>query len=75
MGLKKEELSNPNSCLNKAADDEPIFVLRANDALSSQLVRDWARKASALGCGPEKVAEAISLADKMEQWPTRKNPD
>ncbi len=43
MGLKKDELTNPNSCLNKAADDEMIFVLRAHDMLSPFLVRQWAR--------------------------------
>jgi len=40
--IKRNELANPNSCLNKAADDEPLFVFRANDPLAPQLVREWA---------------------------------
>jgi hypothetical protein len=29
--IKNLELTNPDSCLNKAADDEMVFVLRAKD--------------------------------------------
>jgi len=43
MALKRDELSNPNSCLNKAKDDEMIFVFRAHDMLSPFIVRQWAR--------------------------------
>lgn len=72
---KREELSNPASCLNKAAEDEIIFVLRSTDKLSPRLVRAWAEAAAMYGCAPEKVAEARLCADMMEQWPTRKYPD
>lgn len=40
--IKRDELSNPNSCLNKTHDDEPIFVLRANDAVAAHVVEYWA---------------------------------
>jgi hypothetical protein len=40
--LKSQELSSPSSCPNKAADDELIFVLRENDELFSEIVREWA---------------------------------
>jgi hypothetical protein len=75
--LKHDELSLPASCLNKAADDEPIFVLRANDALAAHTVREWARRyqfkktedgrhmtARELA----KCAEAHALARLMELW-------
>jgi hypothetical protein len=64
-----------DSCLQKAADDEPIFVLRAQDMLAPGLVRQWANQAKFKGCPPEKVLEAYELADRMERWPTRKLPD
>lgn len=65
-----------DSCLMKAADDEPIFVLRAQDLLASQLVRDWAQRAAMfIGNDAPKVREAWALADAMDQWPTRKYPD
>lgn len=68
MGLKKEELLNPQSCLNKAADHEPVFVLRAKDPLAANAVRDWADSAERHGLHPEKTAEARELANHMDDW-------
>lgn len=68
--LKNKELRDPKSCLNKAASDEPVFVLRAKDALSAQTVRLWASMAEGLH-EPEKIAEALNLADEMEEWQRR----
>ena len=57
-----------DSCLQKAGDDEPIFVLRAQDRIAPMIVRAWAREAQARGCYPEKVEEAHRLADLMLEW-------
>jgi hypothetical protein len=73
--LKRDEIANPNSCLNKAADDEPVFVLRGRDALAPEIVRDWANRAEANGASADKVDEARALADKMHAWPARRMPD
>ena len=75
MGKKRDELSNPHSCLNKAHDDEPIFVLRGQDKLAANHVRHWARLAKAAGTPIEKVNEALLLALEMEEWHTHKTPD
>lgn len=61
--------------LGKAADDEPIFVLRAQDALAPEVIRYWAERAEQAGCGPAKVREAQEIARAMERWPARRNPD
>ncbi|MEP6916185.1 MAG: hypothetical protein ABJC89_11090 [Acidobacteriota bacterium] len=61
--------------LNNAGDDEPIFVLRAQDQLAADVVRQWADAAERAGCAHEKVVEARAVADVMEAWPTRKLPD
>lgn len=67
---KQGELSNPTSCLNKAKADEPLFVLRAKDPYAPMAVRHWA--AMAYGHHePEKVKEALALADEMEAWRKR----
>lgn len=76
MSLKQFELSNPDSCLNKAANDEPLFVLRANDPVAPLAVRMWAimyRYAKeAAGEWDErrqnKYREAQMLAIHMERW-------
>jgi hypothetical protein len=61
--------------LTNARDDEPIFVLRAQDTLAADLVRQWADTAERAGCTAAKVTEARAVADAMETWPTRKLPD
>lgn len=43
--IKATELSSPSSCLNKAAPDEPLFVLRAKDPVASMAIRHWATMA------------------------------
>ena len=72
---KKEELENPNSCINKTADNESIFVLRSQDLLAPTLVRLWADRAASAGCPTDKVEEARRLADAMDQWPNRRYPN
>lgn len=67
--------------LGKAADDEPVFLLRAQDNLSDELVDKWAISAGLLVpvTGAEatghKVQEAREIANAMRSWHTRKNPD
>lgn len=64
---KHLELSTPTSCLNKARPDEPIFVLRAKDPKAAQTVRLWAAAAN-FDHEPEKIDEALRLADEMDKW-------
>jgi len=78
MGLaaiERERAARGEGCLGKAHPDEPVFVLRAQDALAADLVEKWAIWARAAGCPNDKVNEAFSLAEDMRRWHTRKNPD
>ena len=78
MGLAKIELElamHGKGCLGKAHPDEPVFILRAQDALAADLVEKWAIHARAAGCPNDKVREAFDLAEEMRHWPFRKNPD
>jgi hypothetical protein len=70
-----KELEKVSGCFSKAADNEPLFVLRAQDKLAPVIVRIWAELAAANGVGLEKVHEAKRLAYEMEQWPARRLPD
>ena len=63
MGFKHND-----TCLAKAGDDEPIFVLRSTDRLAPALVHLWAELALAHGCGLGKVQEAKNLAEQMQRW-------
>lgn len=64
-----------NACLVKAADDEPIFVLRAHDFTAPAAVRFWALNAKGHGLNGTKYDDALQVAAKMEEWPDRKMPD
>ena len=56
------------SCYDKAAPDEPIFVLRAKDVLAPEVIQVWAHLAEERGVKKEKVAEARLVAIDMAQW-------
>lgn len=66
--LKHLELSRPDSCLNKAAADEPVFVLRAKDPMAAMTIRHWVAMSSAGAHESIKLAEAMKAADGMDEW-------
>lgn len=47
--IKKEELSNPNSCMNRALPEEMTFVLLGRDIAASATIRFWVRERIRLG--------------------------
>jgi len=55
-------------CLDKVQPGEPVFVLRAHDALAPKIVRLWAQEASRAGSPADKVEEALLCAKKMMAW-------
>jgi len=40
--LKKDEIANPESCLNRAREDELVFVLLGRDVAAPVAIRAWA---------------------------------
>ena len=66
-------------CLAKLAEDEPFFVLRAQDWFAPTLIRIWvelvrAQESTRLRDNA-KIHRALQCALAMEQWPNRKVPD
>lgn len=74
-GKERELTAAGQGCLGKAADNEPVFILRAQDILAADLVDTWATQAKTLGVDWDKVREAREIAQAMREWPQRKNPD
>jgi hypothetical protein len=70
---KRDELTDPRSCFSKAADDEPLFVLRAQDFTAPATILDWLLHNPDLP--DDKHDEAIACIEAMEAWHTRKMPD
>ncbi len=73
--LKHQEASDPNSCWNKAADDEPVFVIKGSDILFEQVVMYWAFLAQANGVPMAKVDAAIKTALGSVAFLPKKIPD
>jgi hypothetical protein len=77
----REAAARGEGSLGKAADDEPVFVLRAQDCHAADLVEKWAIWASSAvphsggRAMQDKVTEANFIADQMRRWHTHKNPD
>lgn len=67
---KRDELTDLNSCFNKADDSELMFVLLDRDAAAPETIRFWAAKRVKLGLnkwGDPKIVEAVRLALTMEE--------
>lgn len=47
--IKSEELSNPNSCLNRAKDNEFVFSLLGRDDATPETLAFWIKKRIELG--------------------------
>ena len=67
--LKRDEISNPESCFNRAKDHEMLFVLLARDVTAPHVVRLWTRERIRLGKnipGDEQIAQALACALTMQ---------
>lgn len=55
--------------------DEPVFLIRGQDAVGGDAVRAWADLAEANGAAPDITRVARDHAAKMDAWPKKKTPD
>lgn len=65
---KRAEIDNPDSAFNRAALDEPLFVLCARDPLAPALVRMWVGIAKLFGRRGTPIDDARMTAVEMEVW-------
>ena len=69
--IKREEIADSSSCLNKARDDEPIFVLLARDAAAIHAVMCWINARIELGLNiptDGKLDEAVKWCVEASKW-------
>ena len=67
---KRDELANPTSCLNKAADHEWLFVLLGRDPAAAETVENWIRLRIELGrnrAGDPKIKEAEAWVEAVSK--------
>ena len=61
--------------IRRIPDDEPVFILRAQDELASGVVREWCARAEAAGVRSSMLFGARQIAEAMDRWPVKKLPD
>ena len=67
--IKRDELADLNSCLNKAQENELLFVLLGRDCAAPAAVRAWIAERIRLGKNkPDdpQIKEAAAWADTVE---------
>ena len=67
--LKRDELTLSSSCINKARDDEYVFVLLARDKAAPVAIRAWIAERIRLGKNipsDPQILEAEHAARQME---------
>ena len=66
---KLKEVSDPASCLNRAREDEMVFVLIGRDAAAPVAIRAWAAERIRLGRNTDadaQIVEALACASEMD---------
>lgn len=63
-----DERSKPDSTINKADHDEPVFVLRGRDVVAARAIRWWIWCAQNRGVPQEKLQSAHAQAEAFEAW-------
>lgn len=83
MSTKADNIVDQASCWNRAACNEPVFVLRANDPIAPTLVHQWAVNYAFSKGGWQKMTEAqrakfntaLTVAEEMKTWQRDKIDD
>ena len=66
---KRDELTLPQSCMSRAADDEWTFVLLGRDTAAPATIRFWCNERIRLGknqADDAQIEEALRCAAAME---------
>lgn len=63
-----------DTCIKKAAEDEMLFVLRAQDVTAPQTVLEW-MKINFENLPEAKLREAFECILEMKKFRNRKSPD
>ena len=73
--IKSDEIQpDAKGCLAKAAPDEMLFILRAQDVSSPKVVLHWIAE-NFLTCNDKKLREAFECAIQMKSFIKRKMAD
>ena len=75
---KKQELTDPRSCMSKARDDEMTFVLLGRDVAAPVAIMAWVEERLRLGknaASDPQIQEAMECAAQMKRDREAKRDD
>jgi len=55
--------------------DEPVFILRGQDAAAAEALLHYAEIAHRVGCEPGHVSSLFRAYEMLARWPVKKIPD
>jgi hypothetical protein len=67
---KQFELNDPSSCINRAKDNEMVFVLIGHDVCAAETIRDWCQRRILRGknkIDDKQIQEALAAAEIMDR--------
>lgn len=67
---KQFELADSESCLNRAQNNEMVFVLRGHDVAAPFAIRQWVQMRVTMGkntLDDKQMQDALSVANIMER--------
>jgi hypothetical protein len=67
---KQHELADQSSCLNRAQNNEFLFVLRGHDVAAPYTIRAWCQMRITMGKNKQddpEIQEALAAANIMER--------
>jgi galactose mutarotase-like enzyme len=62
------ETKHDNPVIDRAGDDEPLFVLRARDALCVETIQHWINAARHYGVSDAKLLDAAKHQQLILYW-------
>ncbi len=65
--IKTKELTDPKSCLNKAKDDELLFVLLGRDPAAAVAVQAWINERIRIGKNKPNDPKIIEATEAIKQ--------
>lgn len=75
MKHERDDYNRIQDPSNKIPDEEPVFLLRAQDFIAADVVRKWAELNDENGGDPILSKLAREQADRMDAWPKKKMAD
>lgn len=75
LGGVQDSSAVPQDIAPQIPLEEPVFLIRGQDAVGGAAVRAWADLAEAQGAAPDILQLARTHAAKMDCWPKKKTAD